>query len=112
MITRRESLRYLGLGGQAALTLYPNVFSQPAQKKPNFILIFIDDMGWPALSCYGAKQIKTQNIDRLAKERINFTDAYVTPQCTPFCAPIPQENPYYDPARLLNHISKNQNLPR
>lgn len=82
MISRRESLRYIGMAGLAAFCNVPKAFSQTA-KKPNFILIFIDDMGWPAISCYGNQRMPTRHIDRLAREGMKFTDAYVTPQCTP-----------------------------
>ncbi len=51
--------------------------------KPNIVLIFIDDMGWPAISSYGNEHVETIHIDRLANEGMKFTDAYVTPQCTP-----------------------------
>jgi arylsulfatase A-like enzyme len=67
----------------AIIWCYPLKSFDIDERKPNIILIFIDDMGWPALSCYGNKQIDTGNIDRLAREGMKFTDAYVTPQCTP-----------------------------
>ncbi len=51
--------------------------------KPNVLLILVDDLGWNNLSSYGNAYLKTPNIDRLAKEGIKFTQAYVTPQCTP-----------------------------
>lgn len=41
---------------------------------PNIILIFMDDMGYGDLSCYGALDINTPNIDRLASEGIRFTN--------------------------------------
>lgn len=50
------------------------VFSQP---KPNILFVFIDDMGYGDLSCYGNKEVKTPNIDRLAKEGIQFNQFYV-----------------------------------
>lgn len=52
-------------------------------EKPNIVLIFIDDMGWPAITSYGNEHVETVNIDRIASEGMKFTDAYVTPQCTP-----------------------------
>ncbi|MDX2032277.1 MAG: sulfatase [Blastocatellia bacterium] len=58
--------------------------AQPsANKPPNFVLILIDDLGWPSLSSYGNKHVTTRNIDRLAREGMRFTDAYVNAQCTP-----------------------------
>lgn len=44
--------------------------------KPNVVLIFIDDMGYGDVGCYGAEKIRTPNIDRLAAEGIKFTDFY------------------------------------
>ena len=44
--------------------------------KPNIIFIFIDDMGWGDLGCYGNDFIDTPRIDRLAKEGMRFTDFY------------------------------------
>ncbi|MCL6102191.1 MAG: sulfatase-like hydrolase/transferase, partial [Bacteroidetes bacterium] len=42
--------------------------SFPAEKpqNPNIVLIFMDDMGYGDLSCYGASQYKTPNLDRMA----------------------------------------------
>ncbi|TLX71797.1 N-acetylgalactosamine 6-sulfate sulfatase [Labilibacter sediminis] len=50
---------------------------------PNIILILVDDLGKEWLSCYGAEDIQTPNIDRLAKSGILFNNAYGMPQCTP-----------------------------
>ena len=48
------------------------------QQKPNIIYIFADDLGIGDLSCYGATQISTPNIDRLAGQGVQFTNAYAT----------------------------------
>ena len=53
------------------------------EKPPNILLILTDDQGWPTLNCYGGTKVPTPNLDRLAKQGIKFTNAYVTPQCTP-----------------------------
>ncbi|MGR3810551.1 sulfatase family protein [Jiulongibacter sp. NS-SX5] len=42
-------------------------------ESPNIILIFMDDLGYGDLSCYGASTYRTENIDRLASEGIRFT---------------------------------------
>lgn len=52
-------------------------------EKPNILLIFMDDLGWSSLSCLGNPVMKTPNIDALAENGALFTQAYVTPQCTP-----------------------------
>ena len=42
--------------------------------KPNFIIIMADDMGYGDISCYGNQQIKTPNLDRMAKQGVRFID--------------------------------------
>ena len=55
-----------------------------AQQRPNVVLIYADDLGYGDVSAYGARRIKTPNIDRLAREGIRFTDAYAAAStCTP-----------------------------
>jgi arylsulfatase A len=44
--------------------------------QPNIILIFIDDMGWKDVGCYGNDFIDTPRIDQLAAEGLRFTDFY------------------------------------
>lgn len=52
--------------------------------KPNFIIIFCDDLGYGDLGCYGSKKHRTPNIDRMAAEGMRFTSFYVTSSvCTP-----------------------------
>src|SRR5687767_15854353 len=58
-----------------ATLLAPRAFA--AETPPNVIFIFADDLGYGDLSCYGAKDIKTPNIDRLAAEGTRFTSFYV-----------------------------------
>ena len=52
--------------------------NQPEKAKdlPNVIIIYADDLGYGDLSCYGAKDIKTTNLDLMAKNGIIFTDFY------------------------------------
>ena len=52
--------------------------------QPNIVLVFIDDMGWGDFSCFGNKDAKTPNIDRMAKEGIRFEQFYVN---SPICSP-------------------------
>ncbi len=54
-----------------------------AQKKPNILVIMVDDVAPNALSCYSmGMQYPTPNIDRIAKEGVLFTDHYSQPSCT------------------------------
>jgi len=55
-----------------------------AQSRPNVVLIYMDDLGYGDASSYGAKTVKTPNIDRLAREGLRFTDAHsAAATCTP-----------------------------
>ena len=55
-----------------------------AASLPNIVLIYADDLGYGDVGCYGATQVKTPNIDRLAREGLRFTDAHCTSAtCTP-----------------------------
>jgi arylsulfatase A len=55
-----------------------------ASSKPNIIFVLVDDMGYADLGCYGARDIRTPHIDRLAREGVKFTDFYANaPVCTP-----------------------------
>ena len=47
-------------------------------RPPNFVVIFCDDLGYADLGCFGAKQIKTPNIDRMAAEGMRLTSFYST----------------------------------
>ena len=63
------------------------MFALPAlaqDKKPNFLMIWGDDIGYWNISAYnmGMMGYKTPNIDRLAKEGMIFTDAYGEQSCT------------------------------
>ena len=42
------------------------------------VLIYADDLGYGDVSAYGARRLKTPNIDRLAHEGLRFTDAHAT----------------------------------
>lgn len=54
------------------------------KEKPNIILIVADDLGYGDLSCYGSFDIKTPNIDMLARQGVRFTNFYANaPECTP-----------------------------
>lgn len=53
-------------------------------KKPNIVMILIDDMGWRDLQCFGSTFYETPNIDALAAEGTVFTQAYAScPVCSP-----------------------------
>lgn len=58
--------------------------SAQSLRAPNIVLIYADDMGYGDLSSFGAKAIKTPNLDRMAAEGLKLTSFYsVSPVCTP-----------------------------
>jgi len=58
--------------------------SPKLKSRPNIIVIYLDDLGYGDLSCYGATAIKTPNIDMLAKGGVKFTNGYASSAtCTP-----------------------------
>ncbi|MDF1737628.1 MAG: arylsulfatase [Verrucomicrobiales bacterium] len=60
------------------------VHAEAETTKPNVIVIMADDMGYGDLSCYGANQFETPNIDQLAAEGQRFTNGYCSAStCTP-----------------------------
>jgi len=52
--------------------------------KPNFVVIFCDDLGYGDLGCFGNPTIRTKHLDQMAGEGMKFTQFYVAaPVCTP-----------------------------
>src|SRR5882724_5903208 len=51
--------------------------------KPNIIFILADDLGIGSVSCYGADNFKTPNIDSLAKSGLQLEHCYASPLCGP-----------------------------
>lgn len=55
-----------------------------ADERPNILFILADDLGHGDLGCYGREDIRTPNLDRLAREGTRFTVHYAGgPECTP-----------------------------
>src|SRR5687767_1398611 len=61
----------------AILTLALALVGCAAERPPNVVLIFCDDLGYADVGCFGSKGPATPNIDSLAKEGVRFTDFYV-----------------------------------
>ena len=79
--SRREFLAQ----GAALATVAAGCAPQPeAARRPNILFILTDDQGYGDLACYGATDLKTPVIDRLAAEGVRFTQYYAAaPECTP-----------------------------
>ncbi|MCH8047131.1 MAG: sulfatase-like hydrolase/transferase, partial [Planctomycetes bacterium] len=72
--------------GVSCLSIHPinKAISAEKPRLPNIVFIMADDLGYGDLGCYGQKQIKTPNIDRLAAEGMKFTNCYAG---STVCAP-------------------------
>ena len=58
--------------------------SNAAESKPNIVLIYVDDLGYGDLGCYGSDKNDTPHVDQLAADGMRFTDYYsASPVCTP-----------------------------
>jgi len=91
---RREFLKNLGLGAVAVtipgcLSNQDKLLLGGSKQKPNFVFILIDDLGWMDVGYNGSRFYETPNIDRLAAEGMQFTNAYAAcPVCSPTRASI------------------------
>ena len=105
--TRREFLRIFGVTAGSLMIPQALFGRQKSKRKPNVVLIFTDDQGSIDLNCYGAKDLYTQNLDRLAKEGTRFTQFYVAaPVCSPSRAAL-MTGRYPQRAGVPGNVSSN-----
>lgn len=78
-----KSRNYAGISLLASLAACTSATAETVQKnstqapkKPNVIVILADDLGYGDLKCYGAKNVETPHVDKLASEGIRFTNAH------------------------------------
>lgn len=74
--------------------------------RPNILLVLVDDLVSAALGFEGGRDARTPNLDRLAREGVRFTRAYVPlPQCTPSRAALLLGLYPHETGALTNHSS-------
>ena len=67
-----------------ALSVLSSPIAAETPRKPNVVIILVDDLGWADLGCYGSKFHRTPHLDKLAANGLRFTDAYAScPVCSP-----------------------------
>lgn len=77
-------MRSSGSSGIGWLCLMVLIVSGPmrltlaADRQPNFVVIFADDLGYADIGPFGAKEIETPHLDRMAQEGMKLTDFYVS----------------------------------
>ncbi|MFT6862938.1 MAG: arylsulfatase A, partial [Akkermansiaceae bacterium] len=78
---------------------------QAKADQPNIVLIYMDDMGYGDIGCFGSTKNRTPTIDKMAAEGMRFTDFYVTSGvCTPSRASL-LTGCY--PRRVNMHVDQN-----
>ncbi|NLE62087.1 MAG: sulfatase-like hydrolase/transferase, partial [Planctomycetes bacterium] len=76
-----RTLLFVAVIGSALAPAVPA--AQNTGRLPNFVIIFIDDMGYADIGPFGAKDYPTPNLDRMAQEGRRFTDFYAAqPVCS------------------------------
>jgi len=83
--TRRDFLQALGFGAATlALPVGRGVMGRSSGREPNVLVILVDDLGYGDLSCYGATDLRSPNIDRLVARGMRFHRFYANcPVCSP-----------------------------
>ncbi|MBN2313287.1 MAG: sulfatase-like hydrolase/transferase [Sedimentisphaerales bacterium] len=89
VMNRRQFIKALGVAAGAialpgCVSSNQSSTSEVSVKKPNFVIIFADDLGYGDLGCFGHPTIRTPNLDRMAAEGQKWTNFYVGASvCTP-----------------------------
>ena len=82
LLRGRQVAAFFSLVGLLALT--PAAAMQTSIPRPNLLLLYVDNVGYGDLGCYGNTEVRTPRIDQLAREGARCTDFYVvTTSCTP-----------------------------
>jgi len=81
--TMKQSAPHALLVLALSLAAVATFAAPPATAKPNFVILFTDDMGYGDPSCYGHPLIRTPNIDRLAAEGVRLTSFVTGSWCVP-----------------------------
>lgn len=74
----------LAVIGVTLVVTWTGLTAAASARQPNIVFIFVDDQGYYDLGCYGATEVQTPRIDRMAKEGTRFTDYYAA---APICSP-------------------------
>ncbi|MHC4118216.1 MAG: sulfatase family protein [Planctomycetota bacterium] len=80
--SRRDFMK--GLTIAASASVIPAFAERPRPKRPNVIILFIDDLAYGELGAFGCPDIPTPHMDSLAAKGVKCTNSYITnPPCSP-----------------------------
>lgn len=80
---RRDFLKAVGFAA-VSLAVPGPAAAQRSKQRPNFVIIYADDLGYGDLGCFGHPTIRTPNLDRMAAEGAKLTQFYSAASiCTP-----------------------------
>jgi len=81
---RRDFLKAISATVATIGFLPEPAMSRPRRRKPNVVILFIDDLGYGDLGSFGCRDIPTPHMDSLATNGVKCTNSYVTnPPCSP-----------------------------
>jgi arylsulfatase A-like enzyme len=109
-LSRRRLIK--GALGTAAFAAGAPAFAHTPGRKPNFLFIMADDLGYADLSCYGRRDYVTPVLDHLAAQGVRFTHSYAN---SPVCSPtrvglITGRYQYRLPVGLIEPLSSNAGI--
>ena len=88
-MNRRDFLKNVGVGAatlaiSSCQDVNDSATNRSTNRKPNILMILVDDLGYGDLACYGAKDMRTPNLDRLMARGMRFDNFYANcPVCSP-----------------------------
>src|SRR5580765_3200819 len=92
----------------SALVMPALANGQEKKAKPNIVVILADDLGYSDIGCYGG-EIKTPNLDKLAKNGLRFTNFFNTARCCPSRATL--MSGLYSHQAGVGHMTENLKVP-
>lgn len=96
-----------------ACTTFLSFIAQGKEKQPNVLIFMADQQHWDVLVYTGNAEIKTPNIDRLAKEGVYFQNAYsACPVCVPARSVILTGHTIFNVKVLGNNDIENDDIPK
>jgi len=106
------NLKIVVLPPLVLLSCSPLILKAQENARPNILLIMTDQQRWDAMGCAGNLEIKTPNIDRLAKGGVQFTNAYSScPVCVPARSSILTGRTIFNVKVLGNGDIDNDDIP-